>query len=86
MLGSEGPVMKVIVIDSTGHRLRAGELGRRFLECSWVHKYSDTYYSTVETRKNVYATSASPTGPWEYCGVILSPQIGCTNHHSIVEY
>jgi hypothetical protein len=89
MLGFEGPAMKMIVTDNTGRKLRAGDLDRRFFEGSWVHKYNGTYYfsySTGETHMIVYATSASPVGPWEYRGVILSPPVGWTTHHSIVEY
>lgn len=79
----------VIVLDENGEPLRAGDNERRFFEAAWVHKVDDTYYfsySTGDTHFIVYATGASPYGPFTYRGRILEPVLGWTNHHSIVEF
>jgi hypothetical protein len=67
----------------------AGDHDRRYFEGPWVHKYNGTYYlsySTGDTHFIVYATSDTPTGPFVYRGRILSPVVGWTTHHSIVEF
>jgi hypothetical protein len=79
----------VVVLDEQGKPLTAGDNARRFFEAAWLHKYRGTYYfsySTGDTHFIVYATSASPYGPFTYKGKILEPVLGWTNHHSIVEF
>ncbi len=69
--------------------LTAGDHDRRFFEASWMHKYKGKYYftySTGNTHKLCYATGDSPYGPFTYQGVILTPVVGWTTHHSIVEF
>ena len=54
-----------------------------------MHKYNGKYYlsySTGDTHLLVYATGDSPKGPFTYRGVILTPVVGWTTHHSIVEF
>jgi hypothetical protein len=54
-----------------------------------MHKYNGKYYfsySTGDTHKLCYATGSSPYGPFTYRGVILTPVVGWTSHHSIVEF
>jgi hypothetical protein len=54
-----------------------------------MHEYRDTYYlsySTGDTHLLVYATGDNPYGPFTYRGVILTPVLGWTTHHSIVEF
>jgi beta-xylosidase len=61
----------------------------QFFEASWMHKYNGKYYfsySTGHTHKLVYATGDNPYGPFTYEGVVLTPVVGWTTHHSIVEY
>ncbi|MFC1797407.1 family 43 glycosylhydrolase [Pseudomonadota bacterium] len=62
-----------------------------YYEGPWVHKRNGIYYLSYATGKYSsidYATSDSPTGPWEYQGVLMEADItgGITNHHSIVEF
>ena len=79
----------IIILDENGKPLTAGDNGRRFFEASWMHKYKDTYYfsySTGDTHKLCYAISDNPYGPFTYQGVILTPVLGWTTHHAIVEY
>jgi hypothetical protein len=79
----------VIITDEKGVVLKAGAHERRFFEASWMHKYQGKYYfsySTGNTHKLCYAVGDSPYGPFIYKGVILTPVVGWTTHHSIVEF
>ena len=53
-----------------------------------MFKKGDTYYftySTGTTHLLCYATSKSVYGPFTYGGVILTPVLGWTTHHSILD-
>ncbi len=79
----------VVIRDEAGVPLAADDHDRRYFEGPWLHKYNGTYYfsySTGDTHRLVYGTSKSPYGPYEWRGVILTPVLGWTTHHSIVEY
>ncbi|MDD4823419.1 MAG: glycoside hydrolase family 43 protein [Bacteroidales bacterium] len=79
----------VQILDENGQLLKAGDHDRRFFEASWIHKYKGKYYfsySTGNTHKLCYAVGDSPYGPFTYKGVILTPVVGWTTHHSIVEF
>lgn len=89
MLHLDGPIAELSIIDEAGQPLLAGDHDHRFFEAVWLHKYNGTYYlsySTGDTHLLVYATSDSPTGPFVFRGTILTPVIGWTTHHSIVEF
>ncbi|HZG85839.1 glycoside hydrolase family 43 protein [Paenibacillus sp.] len=89
MLSFRGAPQEVAIVDENGNRIEAGDEDRRYFEGPWVHKYNGLYYlsySTGTTHRIVYATSESPTGPFVYRGTILTPVIGWTTHHSIVEF
>ena len=78
----------VQVVDEDGKPLKASD-PHRFFEASWVHKYNGKYYfsySTGDTHMLCYAIGDNPYGPFTYKGVILTPVVGWTTHHSIVEY
>ena len=78
-----------IVLGEDGKPLSAGDNMRRFFEASWMHKYNGRYYfsySTGDTHRLCYAIGDNPYGPFIYQGVILTPVVGWTTHHSIVEY
>lgn len=77
------------IVDENGDLLKAGDHDRRFFEASWMHKYKGKYYfsySTGNTHRLCYAVGDSPYGPFTYKGVILTPVVGWTTHHSIVEF
>ena len=77
------------ILDQDGNPLKAGDTERRFFEASWMHKYNGKYYfsySTGDTHLLCYAIGDNPYGPFTYQGVILTPVVGWTTHHSIVEY
>ena len=79
----------VVILDENGEPLKAGDNERRFFEASWMHKYKGKYYfsySTGDTHKLCYAVGDNPYGPFTYQGVILTPVVGWTTHHSIVEF
>jgi beta-xylosidase len=76
------------ILDEKGNLLKAEDHDRRFFEGVWIHKYNSKYYlsySTGDTHKIVYATGSTPYGPFTFQGEILSPVVGWTTHHSIVE-
>ena len=78
----------VLVVDEEGKPLTADN-PYRFFEASWMHKYNGKYYlsySTGDTHMLCYAIGDNPYGPFTYQGVILTPVVGWTTHHSIVEY
>ena len=79
----------VVILDEKGDPLTAGDTERRFFEASWMHKYKGKYYfsySTGDTHRLCYAVGDNPYGPFTYRGVIMTPVVGWTTHHSIVEY
>ena len=64
-----------------------------FFEAIWMHKRNGKYYLSYsngtwngEQPQIAYAMSDSPTGPFEYKGIILDPVSSGTNHHSIVKF
>ena len=89
MLTFKETPQEALILDENGKPLIAADTDRRFFEGPWMHKYNGLYYlsySTGDTHKLVYATSTSPKGPFTYRGVILTPVLGWTTHHSIVEF
>lgn len=79
----------LLILDENREPLKGGDNERRFFEASWMHKYNGKYYfsySTGDTHKLCYAIGDSPYGPFTYKGVILTPVVGWTTHHSIVEF
>ncbi len=88
MLGFAEEPRPVVVLGADGKPLTAGD-PHRFFEASWMHKYKGKYYfsySTGDTHLLCYAVGDNPYGPFVYQGVILTPVVGWTTHHSIVEY
>ncbi|MCW3804570.1 glycoside hydrolase family 43 protein [Plebeiibacterium marinum] len=79
----------IVILDENGETIKAGDHDRRFFEASWMHKYNGKYYfsySTGDTHKLCYAIGDSPYGPFTYQGIILTPVVGWTTHHCIVEF
>jgi len=80
---------QVQILDPAGVPLKADDHDRRFFEAAWVHKYQGRYYlsySTGDTHRIVYGVGDNPYGPFIYQGVVLTPVIGWTTHHSIVAF
>lgn len=80
---------EIIIVDEDGRPLLAEDHERRYFEGPWVHKYQGRYYlsySTGNTHLLCYAIADNPYGPFTYQGVLLSPVVGWTTHHSICEF
>lgn len=89
MLSFKSEPKEISIVDENGEPLQASDEERRFFEGPWVHKYNGLYYlsySTGTTHKIVYAVSENPQGPFVFKGTILTPVIGWTTHHSIVQF
>ena len=89
MLSFVCPPKDLQIVDESGEPLKSGDHERRYFEGPWMHKYNGLYYlsySTGNTHLIVYATGTSPEGPFTYRGRILTPVVGWTTHHSIVEH
>jgi len=89
MTSLDETVREIEILDKDGNLLLAGDTERRYFEGPWLHKHNGTYYfsySTGETHNIVYATGDSPYGPFTYRGIILTPVLGWTTHHSIAQY
>ncbi|GGA29392.1 glycoside hydrolase family 43 protein [Paenibacillus physcomitrellae] len=89
MLTFQQEPQEISIIDEEGQPILAGDEDRRYFEGPWVHKYNGLYYlsySTGSTHKLVYAVSDNPLGPFTFKGTILTPVIGWTTHHSIVQF
>ena len=79
----------LVIVDQDGNPILQGDTERRYFEAAWMHKYDGKYYfsySTGDTHRICYAIGDNPYGPFTYQGVILTPVIGWTTHHSIVEF
>lgn len=78
----------LVILDENLEPMQA-ENPHHFFEASWMHKYNGKYYfswSTGDTHMLCYAIGDNPYGPFVYQGVIMTPVVGWTTHHSIVEY
>jgi hypothetical protein len=89
MLGFAEEPRDLVILDENGRPLTQGDTERRFFEASWMHRYGGKYYfsySTGDTHRLCHAVGDSPYGPFTFKGVILTPVVGWTTHHAIVEY
>ncbi|MEF2965587.1 glycoside hydrolase family 43 protein [Paenibacillus sp. M1] len=89
MLSFKEAPAEISIVDDNGNPILAGDEERRYFEGPWVHKYNGLYYlsySTGTTHSIVYAVSDSPKGPYVFKGKILTPVVGWTTHHSIVQF
>ena len=89
MLEFNAEPQDLLILDENGEPLTAGDHDRRFFEASWMHKFNGKYYfsySTGNTHLLCYAIGDNPYGPFTYQGVILTPVVGWTTHHSICEF
>ncbi|MBN1779573.1 glycoside hydrolase family 43 protein [bacterium] len=89
MLGYAEEIKEIRILDEEGNPLKGTDHNRRFFEACWMHKYNGKYYlsySTGNTHLILYAIGDNPYGPFTYQGVILTPVLGWTTHHSILEF
>ncbi len=70
----------------------SGDRSCSYAEGPWFYKRNNLYYMVYPAfgqtgGENIsYSTSTSPTGPWTYGGVILSPNNCYTIHPGVIEY
>ena len=79
----------LVITDKDGKPLQGDDEERRYFEDPWLFKKGDTYYftySTGTTHLLAWATSKNVYGPYTYGGTILTPVLGWTTHHSILEF
>jgi len=89
MLSFLNDPQEISILDEEGNPILASDENRRYFEGPWMHKYNGKYYlsySTGTTHQIVYAIGDHPLGPFTFQGTILTPVIGWTTHHSIVEF
>jgi hypothetical protein len=89
MLGFAEEPKPVVILNPDGSVMKASQTDERFFEASWMHRYEGHYYfsySTGDTHRLCYAIGDNPYGPFTYQGVILTPVVGWTTHHAIVEF
>ena len=89
MLGFAEEPRPLEIFNPDGTPIKASQTDIRFFEASWMHTYKGVYYfsySTGDTHQLCYATSENLYGPFIYQGVILTPVVGWTTHHSIMEF
>lgn len=80
---------EILIVDESGSPLLAQDHERRYFEGPWLHKYQGRYYlsySTGNTHLLCYAIADNPYGPFVYQGVLLTPVVGWTTHHSICRF
>ncbi|MDR1824718.1 MAG: family 43 glycosylhydrolase, partial [Bifidobacteriaceae bacterium] len=78
----------------------SGNGNSRFYEAPWVFKKNNLYYMVYDWKNGgigqctpsnyqaciAYATATSPTGPYSYQGIIMTPGSSTTMHPSVIEF
>lgn len=96
-IGKKGVVSVEMDESSFGEKVTEnGEVSRptSYGEGPWFYKRNNLYYMVYAAfapkggaEHLAYSTSTSPTGPWEYRGMIMPTQGGCyTNHPGVVDF
>jgi arabinoxylan arabinofuranohydrolase len=91
MISYSGGIVKVN-LTTEGFGVRSNtDRPTSYEEGPWLYKRNNLYYMLFAAgpipEHIAYSTSASPTGPWTYRGVIMPAQGGSfTNHCGIIDY
>ncbi len=92
-IGKNGIVAVDMVSGSFGKSVRKdGTPGTQYVEGPWFYKRNNLYYLIFAANgvpESIgYSTSTSPTGPWEYQGLIMEryDKLAFTNHSGIIDY
>lgn len=96
-IGKSGIVDVEMDENSFGEKvMENGKVSRKtsYGEGPWFYKRNNLYYMVYAAfapnggaEHLAYSTSTSPTGPWEYQGIIMPSQGGCyTNHPGVVDF
>ncbi|MFW5753278.1 MAG: glycoside hydrolase family 43 protein [Marinilabiliaceae bacterium] len=92
MISYEGDIVTVPnTVESFGKREDDPERPTTYEEGPWLYERDDLYYLLFAggplPEHIGYSTSESPTGPWEYQGVLMPSEGGAfTNHPAIIDY
>jgi beta-xylosidase len=84
MVTLDGPIENVVIRDAPAANPR-----KKYGEAPFLHERNGVYYFSFSTGwpgQIVYATGASPLGPFTYRGVILDYLKISTNHQAILEH
>lgn len=84
MVTLDGPIQNVQI-----EGFPASDAKKRYGEAPYLHQRGNVYYFTFSTGwpgQIVYATGASPLGPFTYRGVVLDYLKISTNHQAIIEH
>lgn len=79
----------IVVLDENGKPLTGKDHDKRYFEGPWLFKRNGKYYftySTGDTHLLIWTISDNVYGPYTYGGVIMTPPVGWTTHHSICEF
>lgn len=79
------------MISYSGNIVEITQKPTGYVEGPWFYKRNNLYYlvyaGMASGGENIpYATSTSPTGPWNYKGVIMNAQNSYTNHPGVTDY
>ena len=92
-IGDNGIVSVEMTKGSFGEGVRSdGKPGTKYVEGPWFYKRNNLYYLLYAVNgipESIgYSTSHSPTGPWEYRGLIMErhPKLAFTNHSGVIDF
>ncbi|WP_010243043.1 family 43 glycosylhydrolase [Acetivibrio cellulolyticus] len=79
------------MISYSGSVVKVSPKPTNFVEGPWFYKRNNLYYMVYAGMGSAgedirYATSTSPTGPWNFKGVIMPSQNSYTNHPGVIDY
>ncbi len=80
------------MISYSGGVVQVSSKPTSFTEGPWFYKRDNLYYMVYagmggNGNEDIrYATSTSPTGPWNYKGVIMGSQNSFTNHPGVIDF
>ncbi|EGF89403.1 xylosidase/arabinosidase [Asticcacaulis biprosthecium C19] len=84
MIETEGPILDIAI-----EGFPADDAKKKYGEAPYLHKRDGIYYFTFSTGwpgQIVYATAATPLGPFTYRGVVLDYLEINTNHQAIIDF
>ena len=90
-IGDKGLVSLDMTVDEFGTRTKEDERrATTYEEGPWLYKRKGLYYlffAGGPIAEHIgYSTSKSPTGPWEYGAVVMTPQSAFTIHPGVVDF
>jgi beta-xylosidase len=84
MISLDGAIQNLVI-----EGLPAGDAKKKYGEAPFLHEHNGVYYFTFSSGwpgQILYATGASPLGPFSYRGVVIDYLTISTNHQAIIEH